>query len=273
MVEMSSAPNRSLILLAMPGVFSLTVLQRLLARLRPYCVVVPAPRAHATHQIRRPPALFVSAPTLIDVALAHEIPVIALARWRDFMPWVQPTTWLVTACFPRRVPEWVRRQGAYALNVHPSALPAWRGPDPLFYVARGDAEPAVTLHLMDDGYDTGPIVAQQHISRWDWHDEDELIRVHATVGADLVLNSWHGDWQPRSQPATTSAYAHVPSVSDYTLQPTWSQHRMRQFVAGTQLRHHPYYVPLQRCWVDGIGDGNVPILCSDGLCYGRARDV
>jgi methionyl-tRNA formyltransferase len=272
MLDIPPAFHRSMVLLAMPGEFSQVVLQQVLSTLRPRCLVVPAPPATVTHQVIRAPAFFSSTPSVVDVALRHDIPVLALARWRDLLAWLQPTTWLVTACYPRRVPAWVRNQVQYALNIHPSALPAWRGPDPLFYVARGDAEPAVTLHIMDDDYDTGPIVAQQHIATWDWHDEAELIRVHAHIGAELLLASWHGAWHAHPQALLEHRYAREPSASDYTLQPTWSQSRVRQFVAGTHLRNHPYYVPLQRCWVDALGVGAVPIVCSDGVCYGRARE-
>lgn len=271
MSDIIPTSDQSLVLLTMPGEFGLTVLQQLLATIRPQCVVVPAHREQATRQIERAPAVFLSAPSVVDVALHHGIPVIALARWRDLAAWIRPTTWLVTACFPRKVPTWVRQGVAYALNIHPSALPAWRGPDPLFYVARGDAQPAVTLHLMDDGYDTGPVVAQQRLSACNWHDESELIRAHAQMGAQLLLSLWHGGGDAHAQVQSAISYAHVPNADDYTLQPTWNQQRMRQFVAGTQLRNHPYYVPLQRCWVDGIGVGSVPIVCSDGVCYGRAR--
>lgn len=257
---------------AMPGTFSLTVLHRILPHIRPKYVVVPAPRAHGTHRVTRAPALFLSTPSVVDVALQHDIPVLALADWPDVRQCLDPSAWLVAACFPRRVPAWVRQNVACALNIHPSALPAWRGPDPLFYVARGDAEPAVTVHLMEQDYDAGPIVAQQRMVAWDWHDEAELIRTHALVGAELLLQHWHGGWHAHPQAVVELAYAHEPRASDYTLQPSWSMQRVQRFVAGTQLRNHPYYVPLQRVWVDTIGCGTVPIVCNDGVCYGRARE-
>jgi methionyl-tRNA formyltransferase len=48
-----------------------------------------------------------------------------------------------------------------ALNLHPSALPRWRGASPIpATILAGDASTAVTLMRMDVGLDTGPIVAQ-----------------------------------------------------------------------------------------------------------------
>ncbi len=49
-----------------------------------------------------------------------------------------------------------------ALNLHPSALPRWRGASPIpNTIAAGDPSTAVTLMRMDAGLDTGPVVAQE----------------------------------------------------------------------------------------------------------------
>ncbi len=47
------------------------------------------------------------------------------------------------------------------VNGHPSLLPQWRGPNPFGWTLRSDAEEVgFTYHLMDEGLDTGPILAQ-----------------------------------------------------------------------------------------------------------------
>ena len=51
-----------------------------------------------------------------------------------------------------------------ALNLHPSALPRFRGAAPVpAAILAGDPETAVTLMRMDPGLDTGPIVAQERV--------------------------------------------------------------------------------------------------------------
>lgn len=48
-----------------------------------------------------------------------------------------------------------------AVNVHPSLLPAFRGPDPLYWIATQKVRRSgVTVHQVDQGIDTGPIVLQ-----------------------------------------------------------------------------------------------------------------
>ncbi len=47
------------------------------------------------------------------------------------------------------------------INVHPSLLPRFRGPNPTAHVIlSGDTESGVTFHWMDEGVDTGPVIAQ-----------------------------------------------------------------------------------------------------------------
>ncbi len=51
-----------------------------------------------------------------------------------------------------------------SLNMHPSLLPAYRGVDPVFYaMLRTEKQVGVTLHLIDNDFDTGNIVAQEII--------------------------------------------------------------------------------------------------------------
>jgi len=48
------------------------------------------------------------------------------------------------------------------LNIHSSLLPKYRGPAPVLWAIRnGDAEIGLTVHRMDEQFDTGPILAQR----------------------------------------------------------------------------------------------------------------
>lgn len=51
------------------------------------------------------------------------------------------------------------------LNIHPSLLPAYRGVDPAFYaLLRSESEVGVTVHLLDQEFDTGNILQQEALS-------------------------------------------------------------------------------------------------------------
>ena len=50
------------------------------------------------------------------------------------------------------------------INIHPSLLPRYRGPNPYIQVIkRGEKKTGVTIHLIDENLDTGPILMQKEI--------------------------------------------------------------------------------------------------------------
>ena len=50
------------------------------------------------------------------------------------------------------------------INAHPSLLPKYRGPNPYFWTIRNqELTSGVTFHLMDSGFDTGAILAQEEV--------------------------------------------------------------------------------------------------------------
>jgi len=78
---------------------------------------------------------------------------------------------LLTTPFIRRFPGRV-------VNVHPSLLPAFPGRRPIAdAVAAGAKVTGVTVHLVDDGIDSGPILAQEAVAV---EPEETLVeRIHA----------------------------------------------------------------------------------------------
>jgi len=65
--------------------------------------------------------------------------------------------YLLTAAFLARFPQRI-------VNVHPALLPAFPGRTPVEdALASGAAETGVTVHLVDEGVDSGPIIAQERV--------------------------------------------------------------------------------------------------------------
>ena len=81
-----------------------------------------------------------------------------------------------------------------ALNLHPSALPRFRGASPVpATIAAGDRETAVSLMRMDAGLDTGPLVAQVRVPLAGDETAPDLEARLAEVAADLLCRVL-GDW-------------------------------------------------------------------------------
>ncbi len=84
----------------------------------------------------------------IDAILAeHGVQAVALAGYMRIL-----TPWLVA--------RWSGRM----LNIHPSLLPLYPGLDThARAIAAGDAEAGSTVHLVTDGVDEGPVLAQARV--------------------------------------------------------------------------------------------------------------
>ena len=80
------------------------------------------------------------------------------------------------------------------LNLHPSLLPRHRGPSPVpGAILNGDDTTGVTLMLLDEGMDSGPIIAQRARSIGPGDDAESLTTELFKDGADLLdatLPAW-----------------------------------------------------------------------------------
>ncbi|MCB1739180.1 MAG: hypothetical protein KDK91_02340 [Gammaproteobacteria bacterium] len=91
----------------------------------------------------------------------------------------------VVGCFPYRL-DAASRAGLPLglLNLHPSLLPAWPGPNPVRdQIEGGDGCFGVSLHWLDDGLDTGRVIAQvrRRVER-----SAALSRIEAALAADAA---------------------------------------------------------------------------------------
>jgi methionyl-tRNA formyltransferase len=98
------------------------------------------------------------------------------------------------------------------VNVHASLLPRWRGAAPVERaLLAGDEVTGVTIMLMDEGLDTGPMLRQQSIAI-DPQDTGGSLRERlAGLGASLLLEALdglaEGSLRPRPQPSEGVTYA------------------------------------------------------------------
>jgi methionyl-tRNA formyltransferase len=76
--------------------------------------------------------------------------------------------------------------GAY--NVHASLLPAYRGPAPIERaIMAGEGETGVTIMLMDEGLDTGPIALQRKVPITPQTTGGDLADLLADIGSNSMI--------------------------------------------------------------------------------------
>lgn len=100
------------------------------------------------------------------------------------------------------------------MNVHPSALPARRGPEPVYWtIADGDPIAGITLHRAVPKVDAGPMLAQRTLRVADADTSGTLTRRLSRVGVEALgqavsslLTDWPGD------PINLSNASYAPSV-------------------------------------------------------------
>ncbi len=98
------------------------------------------------------------------------------------------------------------------LNIHPSLLPKYRGAAPVgAAILAGEEAAGVTVMLMDEGMDTGPILAQRKVPIQPEDTRASLEGRLAQEGAALILETlpaWlAGELHPQPQSEEKASYA------------------------------------------------------------------
>ena len=111
-----------------------------------------------------------------------------------------------------------------ALNIHPSLLPRHRGAAPVVgAILAGDRATGVTIMRMDEGLDTGPIVAQAEVRLDGTEVAPELEARLAALGVELLLEhlpAWlAGTLAARRQPDAGASLTRLLRREDGRLDP------------------------------------------------------
>ena len=108
------------------------------------------------------------------------------------------------------------------VNVHFSLLPRHRGAAPVAHaVLAGDERTGVSLMVLDEGMDTGPVLVQREVAIGGEETAGELTERLADLGAEMVASELprhlSGELAPRAQPAEGATTAPMLSKSDGAL--------------------------------------------------------
>jgi len=238
-----------LVMLGMETPFARAVLAGLLEAGVPVAGLV-LPTAPPVRPVLFPVEVAGVPPTAADLARSRAVTVACLTAGEglpDLLADPAPDVILV-ACFPHRLPPEVTRSARLAcLNLHPSLLPRYRGPYPLFWQLRaGEAGTGVTLHHLTGRLDAGEVVAQRGVALPDGGSSAELERLLGRAGVGLACDALEAARRgplPRSpQDEAEATYQPAPGPQDFEVPDTWSARRAFNFMRGTAVWGYPYVV-------------------------------
>lgn len=193
-------------------------------------------------------------PHIVHLAWQRGLPVyevsrLAAPKTRQTLAELRPDV-ACAACFNKRIPAALLALPQHGfLNVHPSLLPQFRGPAPLFWTFRaGVQETGITIHFMDEGLDTGDIALQAPLMLPDGISGPEADVLSGSLGGQLLVDALHqlasGALIRTPQPRGGSAQP-WPQAADFRIPASWPARRTFNFMRGTAVFGQPFVLELE----------------------------
>lgn len=161
---------------------------------------------------------------------------------------------IIVACFPSLIPEILLDTSVCgAINIHPSLLPKYRGPAPVFWqLQNNENRTGVSLHVISQQLDAGDIILQRKIDIPNDANGRDIDSLLALSGAKLLtklcidiktLQRYIASATPQQD--QHASYQHSPCASsDFHLNLNWSAQHAYRFMRGTEHLQIPYLVSL-----------------------------
>lgn len=163
--------------------------------------------------------------SLALVANQSEIPVIDLSqsvRNIDDLCKNYSIDIILMSCYSKRLPvEIINLPAKGCFNMHPSLLPYFRGPEPIFWQMKMAEEMGVSWHQVVTEFDAGSIVSHKKVHIEEGATYSEINFQLAGIGADLMLELL-ADVEDETltftaQDSEAASYYPYPEKRDFTI--------------------------------------------------------
>tara|TARA_B100001964_G_scaffold215922_1_gene254725 strand:+ start:221 stop:1144 length:924 start_codon:yes stop_codon:yes gene_type:complete len=178
-----------------------------------------------------------------EYALEHDLPIFQPNNFRseevqDELAELKPDA-IVVAAYGKLLPKPVLDVAPLGcLNIHPSILPRYRGPSPVATcLLNGDLITGVTIMLLDEGMDTGPLIAQHEFFLKGNETADGLTTELFKLGGELLQESlpqWQSgelksEPQDETKASVTRKFERADGLADWSLSAIELERRVRAF--------------------------------------------
>ena len=152
---------------------------------------------------------------------------------------------ILMSCYARRLPEDLinlARLGCF--NMHPSLLPEFRGPEPIFWQMKNDSDKGVSWHHVIEDFDAGDVVKQKVVFLDDGASYLEINNVMANAGTELMMQLLAevavDDLVGIPQQQELSSYYQYPQKHDFVIDITGSAQQAFNFMRATEAFGQSY---------------------------------
>lgn len=189
-----------------------------------------------------------------EVALAHNLPVYQPEKMSGSDEMAELMTLgadgIVTAAFGQFLPTKLLDSVDFAVNVHASLLPKYRGGAPIHYaIINGDKEAGVTIMEMVKKMDAGDMIAKASTPITDEDNVGTMFEKLAVIGCDLLLKTLPdyiaGNIKPEPQDESKATFS--PNITPEEERIDWnkSAHEVFNHIRGL------YPWPVAHTLLDG----------------------
>ncbi len=157
---------------------------------------------------------------------------------------------ILVSCYSKRVPNALLELVNHAcFNMHPSLLPNYRGPEPIFWQMKHASELGVSWHQLTHDFDAGDIVQQQNVQPVEAASHVEISLQLAEIGAELMLmllaDVATGAVRKTRQNKEAASYYPYPQQADFVLDLQRTALQAYNFMCATQAFGFSYRCQLQ----------------------------
>ncbi len=158
---------------------------------------------------------------------------------------------ILMACYSKRLPEAVIKLAAKGcFNLHPSLLPRFRGPEPVFWQMRAASMLGVTWHQVIYDFDAGDIAVQKKIILDDGDSYIAINKQLAETGADIMIDLLSdisvGGLTLAPQNSELASYDRYPQQKDFVIDRKWTARQAYNFMCSTRIFDVPYQCQVGR---------------------------